>query len=77
MHIFVNFEERMQRVQQKLEGIHSVVADTSVMKLGKLDGDIRSSELVRLKGSRLELSCTIVGPTFYSDQSQRDCACWM
>ena len=52
--------------------------DPSVMKLGKLDGDIRGSEVVELEVQEVwEFSCTVDGPTFFLDQSQRDCACWM
>ena len=52
VHSLINFEERMQRVLQELEGRHwDAVAflkpgDPSAMKLGKLDGDIRGLEVL-------------------------------
>ena len=43
------------------------------MKLGRLDGDIRGLEVLEHEvQEEWEFSCTVAGPTFYSNQSQRD-----
>ena len=52
--------------------------DASAMKLGKFDGSIGGLVVVGLEVQEVwAFSCTVDGLTLFSDQSRRDCACWM
>ena len=74
----------MQRVLHELEGRHwDAVAFAETWRsecdeAWKLDGGIRGLVVVGLEAQEVwAFSCTVDGFTLFSDQSRRDCACWM